>query len=139
MIAIPPASGLKSPVKEFRPTLVRRGSVSATKIGDAYAEFLPPAVLTDKDGEAEYLRAVVIISEETTKGTRRSGQEYVNPLLTLSGREYANVPFRDLHDRICDALRGNRRAVTMETFGADGEIKIYFEDGTFRPVNRIKS
>src|SRR5436190_13255195 len=79
--------------------------------GDPYAEFLPPAVLATKDGESEYMRAVVIITENTTKGTARSGQEYANPLLTLSGREYANMPFPDLHERICDALRGDRPAV----------------------------
>jgi len=56
--------------------------------GDPYVEFLPPALVATKDGESEYMRAVVIITENTTKGTARSGQEYVNPLLTLSGREY---------------------------------------------------
>jgi hypothetical protein len=107
--------------------------------GDPYAEFLPPAVLTNEDGEAEYMRAVVIISENTEKGTARNGQEYVDPLLTLSGLEYANLLFHDLHERICDALRGNRPAVTMETLSAAGEIKVYFEDGTFRCVDQSKT
>ena len=104
--------------------------------GDPYAEFLPPAVVTNEDGGAEYMRAVVIICENTRKGAPRNGQEYVDPLLTLSGQEYANLPFHDLHERICDALRGNRPAVTMETLGGDGEIRVYFEDGTFRRVDR---
>ena len=88
--------------------------------GDPYVEFLPPAVITSENGEAEYMRAVVIITEDTTKGTARSGQEYVNPLLTLSGPEYANLPFHELYDRICDALRGNRPAVSLEVLSADG-------------------
>ena len=53
--------------------------------GDPYAEFLPPPVAVSSDGDSEFMRAVVIISEETKKGTARSGQEYVNPLLLLSG------------------------------------------------------
>ena len=107
--------------------------------GDPYAEFLPPAVVTNEDGEAEYMRAVVIVTETTRKGTSRNGQEYVDPLLTLGGQEYANLPFPDLHQRICDALRGNRPAVTLEMIGPDGNTKVYFEDGTFRYVHRSKT
>ncbi len=83
--------------------------------GDPYAEFLPPVVLTGEDGEAEYMRAVVIVSENTKKGTSRNPQEYADPLVTLSGEQYANMPFSGLHDRICDALRGDRPAVTLES------------------------
>ena len=36
---------------------------------DPYAAFLPPAVHTDADGEHEYMRAVVFVTENTPKGT----------------------------------------------------------------------
>ena len=100
--------------------------------GDPFADFLPPAVVTNEDGEAQHLRAVVIVTENTKKGTSRNSQEYVDPLLTLAGQEYANLPFPELYQRICDALRGNRPAVTLEITGPDGDTKVYFEDGTFR-------
>lgn len=103
--------------------------------GDPYAEFLPPAVVTNEDGEAPHMRAVVFVTENTEKGTPRHGQQYVNPLLTISGAEYDTSTFADLHKRICDALRGDRPAVTMQMIGPDGTTKIFFEDGTFRQVN----
>jgi len=45
--------------------------------------------------------AVVIVTEETQKGTARSPQEYVNPLLVVSGRDHASISFVELHERIC--------------------------------------
>ena len=107
--------------------------------GDPYAEFLPPAIVTNEDGEAEYMRAVVIITENTRKGTVCNGQEYADPLLTLGGQEYVSLSFHALHERICDALRDDRPAVTLEMIGPAGDIKVYFEDGTFRYVNRSKT
>ena len=83
---------------------------------DPYAAFLPPAVETDPDGHAPHFRAVVFITEYTIKGTDRSGQEYLSPLLVLSGQEYAMIPFQLLHDRICDSLRGNRAPIVAEVF-----------------------
>lgn len=103
--------------------------------GDPFAEFLPPVVVPDEHGEAEHMRAVVIITENTSKGTSRSPQEYVDPLLTLDGEAYSRMPFRELHDRICDALRGDRPAVTFQITNSDGRTQIYFEDGTSRDVN----
>ena len=47
--------------------------------GDPYAEFLPPAVYVNAEGDSEFMRAVVIVTEETQKGTARSPQEYANP------------------------------------------------------------
>ena len=49
------------------------------------------------------------------------------------------MPFPDLHERICDALRGDRPAVSMETLSADGEITGYFDDGTLRRVNQRRN
>jgi hypothetical protein len=100
--------------------------------GDPYAELLPPAVATDENCEAEFLRAVVTITEETGKGTVRHPQEYSNPLLTLDGKQYASMPLNELHDCICDALRGDRPRLILETIGPDGQHSLHFEDGTSR-------
>jgi hypothetical protein len=39
--------------------------------GDPFAAFLPPPVHTDEASEAEYMRAVVFVTEDTSKGTAR--------------------------------------------------------------------
>jgi hypothetical protein len=90
--------------------------------GDLYAEFLPPPVEVNAAGDSEFMRAVVIITEETQKSTSRSPQEYVNPLLVLSGQAYASLSFVDLHTLICDALRGTGPQVVAQSFTADDEI-----------------
>jgi hypothetical protein len=64
--------------------------------GDPYAAFLPPAVATDENGEAPFHRAVVFVTKETKKGTDRHPQRYIDPLLVLSGQEYAGMPFEIL-------------------------------------------
>jgi hypothetical protein len=92
--------------------------------GDPYGAFLPPPVKTDAYGSAPYDRAVVIVTEYSIKGTSRSPQEYVSPLLVLTGEEYARIPFEQLHERICDALRGNRAPVAAEILLPDGSHKI---------------
>jgi len=97
--------------------------------GDPYAEFLPPSVEVNADGDSEFMRGVVIVSEETPKGTARSPQEYLNPLLTLSGREYASLSFIELHTRICDALRGKGPRVVAQSLTADGGIQLILSDG----------
>ena len=102
--------------------------------GDPYAEFLPDATTTDEHGEAEYMRAVVIVTENTKKGTSRSPQEYIDPVLILSGKQYATLSFQKLHERICDALRGGRPGVTLEIIDPRGDTGIVFDDGTFRSV-----
>ena len=100
--------------------------------GDPYAEFLPPALATNEDGDAEFMRAVVIITAETEKGTVRHPQGYSNPLLTLDGKQYASMTFDELHNRICDTLRGNRLRLILETLSSDGLHSLHFEDGTPR-------
>lgn len=92
--------------------------------GDPYAAFLPPALHTNADGKAAYDRAVVFITEYSTKGTPRSPQEYASPLLVLTGEEYSRIPFGELHQRICDALRGNRSPVVAEVLQPDGTHRI---------------
>ena len=78
------------------------------------------------------MRAVVFITGGTRKGTDRSGQEYVNPLLVLSGHVYATMPFADLHGKICDALRGDRPRLVAESWARDGRVRLHFEDGSVR-------
>jgi len=73
--------------------------------GDPYGAFLPPPLNTNAQGEHEFLRAVVFVTPETRKGTARSPQEYADPLLVLTGEEYAACAFGELHRRLCDALR----------------------------------
>jgi len=91
---------------------------------DPFAAFLPPALETNSDGDAPHNRAVVFVTECTIKGTERSGQEYASLLLMLTGEEYSQITFVELHRRICDALRGNRSPVVAEVFLPDGKHKI---------------
>lgn len=63
--------------------------------------FLPAPLAEPHDYRA--LRAVVFCAPWTTKGTVRNGQEYVNPLLTLSGAEYETIPFVALIERLGQA------------------------------------
>src|SRR5215469_10869475 len=56
---------------------------------DPYAIFLPERFGSVAAG----LRAVVFVVEGATKGTCRSAQEYLSPLLLIAGSEYASLPF----------------------------------------------
>lgn len=95
--------------------------------GDPYGDFLPPPVETDEHGEADYHRAVVFITDETEKGTKRSGQEYVDPLLVLTGEEYAKMPFQVLLEKLEEAIRSGPRVVA-EFLDSDGETHIVRDD-----------
>lgn len=97
--------------------------------GDPYAQFLPPPVEVTAEGDSKFMRAVVIITEEMKKGTTRSHQEYVNPLLVLSGRDYASISFVELHQRICDALRGKGPRVVAQSWTGDGSVQLTLSDG----------
>ena len=101
---------------------------------DPYASFLPPAIAVPTDDNGQAMRAVVFVTEAMRKGTDRSPQEYVTPLFVLSGLEYATISFGDLHDRICNALRGNRPRLVAESWGPDGRLQLLFEDGTVQDV-----
>jgi hypothetical protein len=50
------------------------------------------------------MRAVFIVDRLTTKGTERNGQEYVNPVLVLTGAEYEALSFGDLLQRIEESV-----------------------------------
>ncbi len=103
---------------------------------DPYASFLPAADAIQTDDDAQALRAVVFVMEGTPKATARSAQEYVGPLLVLSGREYASVTFGQLHDMICNALRGHRPRLVAESRGPDGRGRLLFEDGSAQDIER---
>ena len=103
--------------------------------GDPYAAFLPPPVHTDEDGDHEYMRAVVLVTEDTLKGTERSPQEYVQPLLVLTGEAYATITFDTLYTQICDALRGDKPRVMAQYLAPGGRLRILFEDGTSKELD----
>jgi hypothetical protein len=67
-------------------------------------EFLPPPV----DPEGESMRAVFVVKGDTEKGTARCGQEYVDWLVMLTGREWEEIRFVDLLERIGAALDARR-------------------------------
>lgn len=98
---------------------------------DPYASFLPPI----PESIAGDLRAVVFVTPGWPKGTVRSGQEYVAPLLVLSGTDYASMPFPVLHAKLCDRLRDNRPRLAAEVHLPDGSSRLLFEDGSFTDVS----
>jgi hypothetical protein len=102
--------------------------------GDPYASFLPPAVPVGPEDDGRSHRAVVFVTAGTPKGTARSGQEYESPLLVLAGQEYAALPFGELHERICEALRGGRPRCFAEAWGPGGTVRLLFEDGSATEV-----
>ena len=98
--------------------------------GDPYSGFLPSAVpVIDEGDEGARLRAIVIVREDTEK----VGQEYIGPLVVLSGEEYAATPFQVLHDRICDALRGIRPRLIAEAIDSSCST-LLFQDGSTQRV-----
>jgi len=101
---------------------------------DPYATFLPPAGVISTDDDGPTMRAVVFVTEGTPKGTARSPQEYPDPLLVLSGHEYAAITFSQLHEMICDALRGDHPPLIAESWGPDGVGRLLFEDGSTRDI-----
>ena len=101
---------------------------------DPYAGFLPPAVAVPTDDDGQTMRAVVFVTEATPKGTDRSPQEYVRPLLVLSGAKYATVPFGQLHDMLGSALRGHRPRLLAESWGPDGHGRLLFDDGSEQDI-----
>lgn len=93
--------------------------------GDPYSAFLPPPLEVDENGDAPFMRAVVFVKEGTPKGTKENGQEYIGPLLMLTGEEYARITFDELHRRLCEVLRGNKAPVSMQFFAPDGTVKTF--------------
>ncbi|MGH2725899.1 MAG: hypothetical protein ACRDKS_02870, partial [Actinomycetota bacterium] len=89
---------------------------------DPFAAFLPALSSTCADRD-DALRAVVFVTEGTPKGTARSAQEYVDPLLVLTGEAYASMPFEALYSRICDALRGNKPRLLAAFVLPEGRVR----------------
>ena len=86
-------------------------------------------------GTFESMRAVVFVTEGAPKGTDRSPQEYVDPLLVLSGEVYAHITFRALYELICKALRGDRPRIVATALLPGKRIRMLFGDGTDQDVN----
>jgi hypothetical protein len=99
--------------------------------GDPYADFLPPAVEAPEGYDGTALRAIVIVRGEAEK----TGQRYADPLLVLSGEQYAATPFDRLHEQICAALRGGRPRFVGE-WQTDGVVHLMFEDGSVQKLGR---
>ena len=97
---------------------------------DVYGSFLPPV----PESVADNVRVVVFVTMGAEKGTDRSAQEYVAPLLVLPSTEYASMPFSALHTRLCDALRGERPSLVAEVI-VGGKSKLLFEDGSSTSVD----
>ena len=102
--------------------------------GDPYAGFLPPAIEVAPDPDSRTMCAVVFVTDEMKKGTSRSGQEYIETLLVLTGTEYAAVSVGELHERICTALRGSHPRAVSERYLPDGSIIMMFSDGNSRVI-----
>jgi len=92
--------------------------------------FLPPRAESIENG----LRAVVFIRALQEKGTERSAQEYPNPLLVLTGKQYSSVTFASLHEQLISALLGARPKVVAELREPTGAIRVLYEDGSFQVV-----
>lgn len=93
---------------------------------DPYVSFLPPI----PESVADNVRAVVFVTMGAQKGTNRSAQEYVTPLLILAGSEYASISFAALHTRLCEALRGDRPRLVAEVISPGGKSRLLFEEGS---------
>lgn len=85
--------------EEFVDILVQGVPPHIDNVGPAW-EFLPPPV--DPDGTL--MRAVFFVERGEDKGTERCGQEYVRPILMLTGKEYEEIRFVDLMTRLENAL-----------------------------------
>lgn len=72
--------------------------------GDPFADFLPPAIEVDADGDAPIYRAVVFVTPQTKKGTARCAQEYEDPLLCLEGEAYAQLSIEVLYGKVLHAI-----------------------------------
>ncbi len=96
--------------------------------GDPYAAFLPPL-----ESGPEF-RAVVIVRDGSRKGTERSHQEYPDPLLMLTGREYDEISFKELHERLTEALQAGRPRRTLVIVHPGGRTEVHYDDGSRRDL-----
>jgi len=59
--------------------------------------------------------------------------------LVLSGEEYAKSGFAEMHERICEALRGGRPRATLQLLSPDGGVRVLYEDGSQRVLREPPS
>jgi hypothetical protein len=85
--------------KEFVRILIQGVPPHIDYVGPTW-EFLPPPV----DPEGSVMRAVFVVEAGDDKGTPRCGQEYVKPLLILTGQEYDRICFAEMISRLEEAL-----------------------------------
>jgi hypothetical protein len=117
------------------------GHPSQYRDGDPYADFLPPVVEYDPElDHGDVYRAVVILVEGRDE---KIEQRYVDPLMTLTGKEYASIPFGELLERIQDAIPWDIE-VAGYSIGPNGERKVIrvpgwraAEDGNKRRIEAI--
>ena len=85
--------------KDFVHILIQGVPPQIDYVGPAW-EFLPPPV----DPHGSEMCAVFVVEAGDDKGTPRCGQEYVKPLLVLTGKEYDGIRFTELISRLEDAV-----------------------------------
>jgi hypothetical protein len=85
--------------KEFVAILVQGVPPHIDHVGPAW-DFLPPPV----DPEGTMMRAVFFVEPGDEKGTSRCRQEYVRPLLMMTGEEYGKLNFPDVIAKLEEAL-----------------------------------
>lgn len=79
-------------------------------------DFLPPPV----DPNGNVMRAVFFVLDNTEKGTERNGQEYVNPLLSMSGEDYLNIKFIDLISKLARRIGTQSMIEKTTAAGVEG-------------------
>ena len=52
----------------------------------------------------EYNRAVFVVEQGSPKGTSRCGQEFVNPLLVFTGKEYEAMTDKEIKQKIKESI-----------------------------------
>jgi hypothetical protein len=57
------------------------------------------------------------IPSHLMKGTKRNGQEYVNPLFVMTGEGYAKMTFDELLHKIQEAVRSGPRVIADARYG----------------------
>jgi hypothetical protein len=97
------------------------GHPSAGYADDPYSDFLPPVVAYDPAEEGDQVeRAVVIVAEGRDQ---KVGQQYVDPLVTLTGQEYRSMSFPALLRLIETKLPWDRSVIACRV-GPDGSRQI---------------